>query len=134
TYLSGTTAYINAQAGKSGSFQAAATSTDSSSRIPTHNFPSPSGFSRGGGHCNSSPFQTTYTWSGAVSASGSQTITSHNNASLTKIGRASCRQSMQNPTSAELTNKKTNASKDLMTKYKQNGNLDTHGDSRDAAD
>src|SRR2546430_13653671 len=61
TYLSGTTAYINAQAGKSGSFQAAATSTDSDSGLLKLNFPSPSGFSSGGGDTSSSPYQTTYT-------------------------------------------------------------------------
>src|SRR5256886_11831440 len=73
TYLSGTTAYINAQAGKSGGFQAAATSTDSDSGILKLNFPSPSGFSSGGGDSSSSPFQTTYSWSGAVGAKISRT-------------------------------------------------------------
>jgi hypothetical protein len=83
TYLSGTTAYINAQAGKSGSFQASATSSDGDSGILKLNFPGPSGFSGGGGDVTSSPYQTTYSWSGAVGASGSQTVTSYDNAGLT---------------------------------------------------
>src|SRR5204863_4201576 len=104
TYLSGTTVYLNAQAGKSGSFQASATSSDGDSGILRLNFPSLTGFSGGGGDIGSSPYQTTYSWSGAVSASGAQTVTSYDYASLTstasftvtpdKIGRASCRDSV----------------------------------------
>src|SRR5207244_4387905 len=82
TFVSGTTVYINAQAGRSGSFQAAATSTDNDSGILKLNFPSLTGFTSGGGDTASSPYQTTYNWTGAVGASGSQTITSYNNASL----------------------------------------------------
>ena len=55
TYINGTTAYINAQAGKSGSFQATATSTDNDSGLLKVNFPAPPGFSSGGGDSNSSP-------------------------------------------------------------------------------
>src|SRR2546430_7791648 len=48
TFVSGTTVYINAQAGKSGGFQAAATSADSDSGVLQLNFPHPQGFSRCG--------------------------------------------------------------------------------------
>src|SRR5262249_20789459 len=44
TYISGSTVYINAQAGKSGSFQASAASTDSDSGIQKLNFPTLTGF------------------------------------------------------------------------------------------
>src|SRR5205085_6646433 len=76
TFVSGSTVYINSQTGKSGSFQAAATSTDNDSGILKLNFPTLTGFTSGGGDITSSPFQTTYNWTGAVGASGSQTITS----------------------------------------------------------
>src|SRR2546429_9970616 len=68
-------------------------------------FPTLTGFSSGGGDTASSPYQTTYNWTGAVAASGSQTITSYNNSTLTntntftvtpdttnQIGRAPCRE------------------------------------------
>src|SRR5207244_10304704 len=110
TYLSGTTAYINAKAGKSGSFQAAATSTDSDSGILKLNFPSPSGFSSGGGDSSSSPYQTTYTWSGAVGATGSQTVTAHNNASNTNTNTFTITPDTSNPSGGALTVNATSAS------------------------
>jgi hypothetical protein len=109
TYISGTTAYINAQAGKSGSFQATATSTDNDSGLLKVNFPSPTGFSSGGGDINSSPFQTTYNWSGAVAASGSQTTTAHNNANLTNTNTFTITPDTTAPTGGALTVNGTNA-------------------------
>src|SRR5206468_1518885 len=49
TYVTGTTAYLNAQAGKSGSFQVDAATSDSESGIQKVSFPALSGFSAGGG-------------------------------------------------------------------------------------
>jgi hypothetical protein len=75
-------AYINPQAGDSGSFQVAATSTDAESGISKINFAALTGFSAGGGDVSSpGPYTTTYTWSGAVAASGAQTVTAFNGAS-----------------------------------------------------
>jgi hypothetical protein len=79
--------YINPQGGKSGSFEASATPTDADTAIQKVNFPSLSGFSSGGGDVNApGPYQTSYSWSGAVGASGSQDVTAYNNASLTRAG------------------------------------------------
>jgi len=110
TYLSGTTAYINAQAGKSGSFQASATSSDGDSGILKLNFPSLSGFSSGGGDVGSSPYQTTYSWSGAVGASGAQTVTSYDNASLTSTASFTVTPDTTAPTGGALTVNGTAAS------------------------
>jgi Chitobiase/beta-hexosaminidase C-terminal domain len=123
TYLSGTTAYINAQAGKSGSFQAAATTTDNDSGILKVNFPSPNGFSSGGGDVNSSPFQTTYNWSGAVAASGTQTITASNNATLTNTATFTITPDTTNPTGGALTVNGTAASGAGSNSYDSSGNF-----------
>jgi len=109
TYINGTTAYINAQADKSGSFQAQATSTDNDSGLLKVNFPSPTGFSSGGGDSNSSPYQTTYNWSGAVAASGSQTTTASNNANLTNTNTFTITPDTTAPTGGALTVNGTNA-------------------------
>ncbi len=85
TFVSGTTAFINAQTGKSGGFTVTSSPTDAQSGIQNVVFPALTGFSSGGGTVSSSPFTTTYAWSGAVGASGSQTITATNNATLTNI-------------------------------------------------
>src|SRR5207244_798645 len=103
TFINGGTVYINAQAGKSGSFQAAATSTDNDSGILKLNFPSLTGFSSGGGDTASSPYQTTYNWTGAVAASGSQTITSYNNSSLTNSNPFTVTPDTSNPSGGDLT-------------------------------
>ncbi len=86
TYLSGTTAYVNPQAGKSGGFTATATSTDPDTGIQKLNFPALTGFTAGGGDDTTSPYATTYTWTGAVAATGSQTVTATNNTGLTATG------------------------------------------------
>ena len=84
TFISGTTVYINPQAGKSGSFSVSATSTDGESGIQKINFPALTGFSTGGGDDATSPYSSgTYSWSGAVGASGAQTVTATNNSGLT---------------------------------------------------
>src|SRR4051812_36061377 len=121
TYINGTTAYINAQAGKSGSFQAQATSTDNDSGLLKVNFPSPTGFSSGGGDSNSSPYQTTYNWSGAVAASGSQTTTAYNNANLTNSNTFTITPDTTAPTGGALTVNGTNATGAGSTSYNSSG-------------
>ena len=123
TFVSGSTVYINAQAGKSGSFQAAATSTDSDSGILKLNFPTLTGFTSGGGDTSSSPYQTTYNWTGAVGASGSQTITSHNNATLTNTNTFTVTPDTTNPTGGALTVNGTNATGPGSTSYNSNGSF-----------
>jgi hypothetical protein len=123
TFVSGSTVYINAQAGKSGSFQAAATSTDSDSGILKLNFPTLTGFTSGGGDSTSSPFQTTYNWSGAVGASGGQTVTAHNNATLTNTGTFTVTPDTNNPTGGALTVNGTNATGAGSTSYNSNGSF-----------
>src|SRR4029077_4370628 len=117
TYINGTTAYINAQAGKSGSFQAQATSTDNDSGLLKVNFPSPTGFSSGGGDSNSSPYQTTYNWSGAVAASASQTPPPYNNATLPNTNPFPIPPDTTAPTGGALTVNGTNATGAGSTSY-----------------
>ena len=78
TYATGTTVYINAQSGRSGGFQIAATSIDADSGIQKLTFPVLTGFSSGDGDDTSSPFATTYSWFGAVGATGTKTVTATN--------------------------------------------------------
>ncbi len=82
TFISGTTVYINAQAGKEGSFKATGSSTDAETGVSTIKLPALTGFSEGGGTL-SSPFETKYKWSGAVGASGAQSVTATNGFGLT---------------------------------------------------
>jgi len=82
TFISGTTVYINAQAGKEGSFKATGSSTDAESGVSSIKLPTLTGFSEGGGTLGS-PFETRYKWSGAVAASGAQSATATNGLGLT---------------------------------------------------
>jgi hypothetical protein len=82
TFISGTTVYINAQAGKEGSFKATGSSSDAETGISSIKLPALTGFSEGGGTL-SSPFETKYKWSGAVGASGAQSVTATNGFGLT---------------------------------------------------
>src|SRR5205085_6423126 len=76
TFVSGSTVYIFFQSSKPHTFLACDSSSDICSSNLKLNFPTLTGFTSGGGDITSSPFQTTYNWTGAVGASGSQTITS----------------------------------------------------------
>jgi hypothetical protein len=115
--------YINAQAGKSGSFQAAATSSDNDSGILKLNFPALTGFTSGGGDINSSPYQTTYNWTGAVGASGNQTITSTNNSSLTNTNTFTVTPDTTNPTGGALTVNGTTATGGGSSSYNSSGSF-----------
>jgi hypothetical protein len=122
TYINGGVVYINSQSGRSGSFQASATSSDSDSGILKLNFPSPGGFSSGGGDDTASPYSSgTYNWSGAVSASGSQTVTASNNANLSSSAGFTITPDTTNPTGGALTVNGTAATGGGSTSYSNSG-------------
>ncbi len=124
SYISGSTVYINSQAGKSGSFQASATSSDSDSGILKLSFPSPAGFSSGGGDDTISPFTSgTYNWAGAVAASGAQTVTATNNANLTSTTSFTITPDTTNPTGGALTVNGTAATNSGTTSYSNSGSF-----------
>ncbi len=81
-HVSGTTLFYNPQGGNAGSFTVGATTSDPQSGIDRVTFPALGGMT-GGGDDSSSPYQGSYSWTSASSASGSQTVTAHNNAGLT---------------------------------------------------
>ena len=79
--------FIDPQSGKSGSFVATGSATDGESGIATIKLPALSGFEHsGGGGTLSSPFKTTYEWSGssAAGAAGAQSATATNGVGLTE--------------------------------------------------
>jgi PKD repeat protein len=83
SFVSGNTAYTNPQSGKSGSFTVSASTSDSFSGIKNVVFPALGGYTSGGGTDTATPYQTTYSWSGAgATASGPQTVTATNNAEV----------------------------------------------------
>jgi photosystem II stability/assembly factor-like uncharacterized protein len=103
TYLSGATVYTNPQAGKSGGFTATAISTDSDSGISKIAFPILTGFTSGGGNDTASPYSTTYSWTGAASSSGVQTLTATNSANLTATGTITVTPDTTPPANGALT-------------------------------
>jgi hypothetical protein len=98
TYAQGTAVTINAQSGKSGSFQVTASPTDGDSGILNVGFPLPTGFTSGNGSVTSSPFSTNYVWSGAVGASGSQTVTATNQTGKSSTGSFTVTSDTTSPT------------------------------------
>ena len=112
TYVSGTTVYINPQSGKSGGFTVTATPTDNDTGIENVIFPALTGFTSGsnGGTDTTSPFSTTYAWSGAAGASGSQTITDTNNTGLTNTSAFTVTPDTTAPSGGALTVNGTAAS------------------------
>jgi hypothetical protein len=108
TYVTGSTVLISPKAGHSGSFQVAATTADSDSGIQKVNFPAPLGFGSGAGDDSSSPFGTTYSWSGAVGATGSQTVTSTNNAGATATSSFTVSPDIVSPTITAIASKQSN--------------------------
>src|SRR2546425_3370646 len=81
------------------------------------------GFSSGGGDSSSSPFQTTYSWSGAVGASGSQTVTATNNDNLTNTGSFTITPVTGIPTGGALTVKATTATGAGSSSYNSSGSF-----------
>src|SRR5262249_39656010 len=123
TYISGSTVYINPQAGKSGSFQATATSTDSDSGIQKHNFPTRTGFSSGAAGDTTSPYTSrTYTRPGAVTAPETQTTAATNNATLTNTNTFTLTPDTTNPTGGALTVNATTATSGGSNSYSNTGN------------
>ena len=103
-FISGTTVYTNPQAGKSGGFTVTSSPTDIQSGILNTIFPALTGFTSGGGTVTSSPYTTTYAWSGAgATASGSKTITATNNANLTNTDTFTVTPDTANPTGGSIT-------------------------------
>jgi hypothetical protein len=103
TYISGTTVFINPQAGRSGSFQVDASASDAESGIEKVTFPTLAGFSAGGGDDTLSPYQSSYSWSGAVGASGAQGVTATNNAGLQASSSFTVTPDVTPPTGGALT-------------------------------
>ena len=104
TFISGTTVFINPQTGKSGGFTVTSNPTDNDSGIRNVIFPALIGFTSGGGTISSSPFTTTYAWSGAgATASGSQTVTANNNASLSNTSSFTVTPDTTGPTAGAVT-------------------------------
>ncbi len=79
--VQGTTLYYNPQGGNSASFTVDAVTSDAQSGIDKVTFPSLTGMT-GGGDDSSSPYQGAYSWTASSSASGTQSVTSVNNAGL----------------------------------------------------
>jgi PKD repeat protein len=83
TLLAGATVYYDPQSADSGGFTVSASTSDPFSGIKSVTFPTLSGFTSGGGVLASTPYETTYAWSGSgASASGAQTVTATDNANL----------------------------------------------------
>ncbi|HEY2766808.1 MAG TPA: PKD domain-containing protein [Solirubrobacteraceae bacterium] len=111
TFLAGTTAYTNPQAGNSGGFTVSASTSDSGSGIREVVFPALSGFSSGGGADTGLPYQSSYTWSGAgAGASGAQTVTATNNAGISASANFNVSPDTSAPSGGALTINGTAAS------------------------
>jgi hypothetical protein len=83
TYVNGSVVYTNPQAGKSGGFTVTSAPTDPESGIQQVTFPTLANYT-GGGADTTSPYTTTYAWSGATAtASGTQTVVAQNRAFAT---------------------------------------------------
>lgn len=81
TFVSGSTVYTNPQTGLSGGFTVTATPADGESGIKRVTFPTLAGYTSGGGVDSTSPYATTYAWSGAgATATGPQDVVAENNA------------------------------------------------------
>jgi PKD repeat protein len=103
TFLAGTTAYTNPQAGNSGGFKVSASTSDSGSGIREVVFPALTGFS-GGGADIGLPYESSYTWSGAgATASGAQTVTATNNAGVSASANFNVVPDTSAPTGGALT-------------------------------
>ncbi len=82
SHVTGSTLYYNPSGARTGTFTATGTSTDAQSGIDKLAFPALAG-ATGGGDDSSSPYVGSYSWDSSTTASGPQTVTSHNNAGLT---------------------------------------------------
>lgn len=109
SFISGTRVFVSPQAGFSGGFTVTATSADTNSGINRITFPTPSGMT-GGGDDTTSPYSATYSWSGAIAASGSQTVTAINNTGLSAGRTFTVTPDVAAPTGGALTVNGTAAS------------------------
>jgi PKD repeat protein len=121
TFLAGGTAYTNPQSGNSGSFTVSASTSDPSG-IKNVVFPALAGFSSGGGTLTSTPYQSTYAWSGAgASASGEQTVTATNNAGASASASFAVVPDTSAPTGGALSVNGTAASSTGSSSYNVTG-------------
>jgi Chitobiase/beta-hexosaminidase C-terminal domain/Bacterial Ig domain/Bacterial Ig-like domain (group 3) len=81
-HAAGTTLYYRPGGGRAGTFTVDAATSDPQSGIQKVTFPAIAGMT-GGGDDLASPFEGVYDWSTGTGASGAQTVTARNNASLT---------------------------------------------------
>ncbi len=122
TFLAGSTAYTNPQSGNSGGFTVNASTSDPISGIKNVVFPALAGFSGGGGTLTGTPYQSTYTWSGAgANASGGQTVTATNNAGVSASASFAVVPDTSAPTGGALSVNGTAASSSGSASYNVTG-------------
>ncbi|HST54965.1 MAG TPA: N,N-dimethylformamidase beta subunit family domain-containing protein [Solirubrobacteraceae bacterium] len=121
TSINASTVYTNPQSGNAGGFTVAASTSDAFTGIQKVTFPTLSGFSSGGGADTSSPYQSAYTWTGAASASGAQTVTATNNANVSSSSSFTIVSDTSAPTGGALTVNGTNAGS--SSSYSTSGNF-----------
>ena len=86
TFINGSTVYTNPQTGLSGGYTVTAAPADAESGINKVTFPTLAGHT-GGGADTSSPYSTTYAWSGpTATATGPQNVVAENKALTTTTG------------------------------------------------
>jgi PKD repeat protein len=122
SFVSAGTAYTNPQSGKSGGFTVSASTSDSFSGIKNVAFPALGGFTSGGGTITATPYQTTYSWSGAgATASGPQTVTATNNAEISAHSEFTVVPDTSAPGNGALTVNGTAATASGSTSYNLTG-------------
>ncbi len=122
TAVAGTTVYTNPQAERSGGFTLTAATSDSFWGIKNVVLPTLTGFTSGGGTLTTSPYTTTYAWSGAgASASGTQTVTATNNANVSSSSTFTVVPDTTAPAGGALTINGTAAAAAGTTSYSTTG-------------
>jgi PKD repeat protein len=122
SFIAGSTAYTNPQSGKSGAFTVSASTSDSFSGIKNVLFPALSGFTSGGATDTATPYETTYSWSGAgATASGPQTVTATNNGGVSASSEFAVVPDTTAPSSGALTVNGTAATTAGSTSYNLTG-------------
>ena len=122
SFISGSTAYTNPQSGNVGSFTVSASTSDSFSGIKNVVFPTLGGFASGGGTDTATPYQTTYSWSGAgATGSGPQTVTATNNAEVSASSEFSLVPDTTAPSGGALTVNGTAATASGSSSYNLTG-------------
>jgi hypothetical protein len=97
SHVTGTTLYYNPSGSNAGSFTVDGSSADGQSGIDRLGFPTLAG-ATGGGDDLSSPYASTYDWTSATTATGTQTVTARNGAGLTQTADFTVAQDTAAPT------------------------------------